>query len=147
MSVTGLARTPDRLLLRGGCVIDTATLGGAAALGMADAIGSLRPGKRADIVVLRTDALNMAGLHDPAGAVVSAAHPGTGFTRNPLIRPVNPGYSQGRQQQDRVPRRPAPSPDTSTGRVTGGPTICLIAAARSASGPGGTSVSWNPRSR
>jgi cytosine/adenosine deaminase-related metal-dependent hydrolase len=43
---------------------------------MADAIGSLRPGKRADIVVVSTDALNMAGLHDPVGAVVSAAHPG-----------------------------------------------------------------------
>ena len=57
-------------------VLRMATLGGAAALGMADAIGSLRPGKRADIVVLRTDALNMAGLHDPVGAVVSAAHPG-----------------------------------------------------------------------
>jgi cytosine/adenosine deaminase-related metal-dependent hydrolase len=57
-------------------VLRMATLGGAAALGMADVIGSLRPGKRADIVVLRTDTLNMAGLHDPVGAVVSAAHPG-----------------------------------------------------------------------
>jgi 5-methylthioadenosine/S-adenosylhomocysteine deaminase len=57
-------------------VLRMATLGGAAALGMADVIGSLRPGKRADIVVLRTDTLNMVGLHDPVGAVVSAAHPG-----------------------------------------------------------------------
>jgi cytosine/adenosine deaminase-related metal-dependent hydrolase len=58
-------------------MLRTATLDGAAALGMADRIGSLRPGKQADIVLLRVDALNLVGgLHDPIGAVVTAAHPG-----------------------------------------------------------------------
>lgn len=58
-------------------VLRAATLGGAETLGLADRIGSLRPGKRADLVLLRADAPNLAPLrHDPVGAVVSSAHPG-----------------------------------------------------------------------
>jgi 5-methylthioadenosine/S-adenosylhomocysteine deaminase len=56
-------------------VLAAATLGGATALGMADRIGSLRPGAQADIVLLRTDAVSSAGAHDPIGTVVNA-HPG-----------------------------------------------------------------------
>jgi len=58
-------------------VLRAATLGGAETLGLADRIGSLRPGKRADLVVLRADAPNLVPLrHDPVGAVVSSAHAG-----------------------------------------------------------------------
>jgi cytosine/adenosine deaminase-related metal-dependent hydrolase len=58
-------------------VLRAATLGGAETLGLADRVGSLRPGKRADLVLLRADAPNLAPLrHDPVGAVVSSAHPG-----------------------------------------------------------------------
>lgn len=58
-------------------VLRMATLDGAAALGLADRIGSLSPGKQADIVLLRTDTVNLVGAaHDPVGAVVTAAHPG-----------------------------------------------------------------------
>jgi cytosine/adenosine deaminase-related metal-dependent hydrolase len=57
-------------------VLQMATLGGAAALGLADQVGSLRPGKQADIVLLRASDLNLAAAHDPIGAVVTAAHPG-----------------------------------------------------------------------
>lgn len=55
-----------------------ATMDGAAALGLADRIGSLRPGKQADVVLVDTDAVNLATAerHDPIGAVVAAAHPG-----------------------------------------------------------------------
>jgi 5-methylthioadenosine/S-adenosylhomocysteine deaminase len=53
-----------------------ATLDGAAALGLSDQIGSLRPGKQADIVLLRADDVNLAATHDPVGSVVTAAHPG-----------------------------------------------------------------------
>ncbi|MGW1989242.1 amidohydrolase family protein [Embleya sp. NPDC001921] len=54
-----------------------ATIGGAAALGLADRIGSLAVGKRADVVLLRADAVNLVGAtHDIAGAVVASAHPG-----------------------------------------------------------------------
>ena len=58
-------------------VLRAATLGGAETLGLADRIGSLRPGKRADLVLLRADAPNLVPLHhDPVGAVVSSAHAG-----------------------------------------------------------------------
>ncbi|WP_331766882.1 amidohydrolase family protein [Embleya sp. NBC_00896] len=58
-------------------VLRMATIGGAAALGLSDRIGSLAVGKRADLVLLRTDAVNMVGAtHDIAGAVVASAHPG-----------------------------------------------------------------------
>jgi cytosine/adenosine deaminase-related metal-dependent hydrolase len=50
------------------------TRGGAAVLGRDD-IGSLEPGKRADIAVWRTDGLELAGAVDPlAGLVLSAPH-------------------------------------------------------------------------
>ncbi|GAA1982074.1 amidohydrolase family protein [Catenulispora subtropica] len=58
-------------------VLRAATLGGAETLGLADRTGSLRPGKRADLLLLRADAPNLVPLHhDPVGAVVSAAHTG-----------------------------------------------------------------------
>jgi cytosine/adenosine deaminase-related metal-dependent hydrolase len=53
-----------------------ATTAGAAALGMTHRIGSLSPGKQADIVLIRTTDVNLAPVHDPVGAVVLAAHPG-----------------------------------------------------------------------
>ena len=50
------------------------TRGGAAVLGRDD-IGSLEPGKRADLAVWRTDGLELAGAADPvAGLVLSAPH-------------------------------------------------------------------------
>jgi cytosine/adenosine deaminase-related metal-dependent hydrolase len=50
------------------------TRGGAAVLGRDD-IGSLAPGKRADIAVWRTDVLELAGAGDPvAGLVLSGPH-------------------------------------------------------------------------
>ena len=50
------------------------TRGGAAVLRRAD-LGSLEPGKRADIAVWRTDGLELAGAADPvAGLVLSAPH-------------------------------------------------------------------------
>ncbi|MGW7485622.1 amidohydrolase family protein [Streptomyces sp. NPDC054786] len=58
-------------------VLRMATAEGAAALGLGDEVGSLGVGKRADLVLLRADALNLAPVaHDPIGAVVTAAHPG-----------------------------------------------------------------------
>jgi cytosine/adenosine deaminase-related metal-dependent hydrolase len=47
-----------------------ATIEGAEVLGLAGVIGSLRPGKQADLVLLRTDRLGLAAAHDPIGAVV-----------------------------------------------------------------------------
>lgn len=51
-----------------------ATRGGAEVLGRTD-IGSLTPGKAADIALFRTDGLAMAGVHDPvAGLVLTGPH-------------------------------------------------------------------------
>ncbi len=52
-----------------------ATIDGARALGIANQVGSLTPGKRADIVLIRTDALNMAPLTDAVRMVVQSAQP------------------------------------------------------------------------
>jgi cytosine/adenosine deaminase-related metal-dependent hydrolase len=58
-------------------VLRMATVDGAAAVGMADRIGSLTVGKRADLILLRaTDPNMVGGVHDPIGTVVTAAHPG-----------------------------------------------------------------------
>ncbi len=40
------------------------------AAGLADVTGSLSPGKRADVIVLRADRPNIAPVNDPIGAVV-----------------------------------------------------------------------------
>ncbi|MGR6923920.1 amidohydrolase family protein [[Actinomadura] parvosata] len=47
-----------------------ATIEGAQVVGLGDVVGSLRPGKQADLQLLRTDRLGMACAHDPIGAVV-----------------------------------------------------------------------------
>jgi cytosine/adenosine deaminase-related metal-dependent hydrolase len=46
------------------------TIQGARALGLEDRIGSLSPGKQADMVLIRADLLNMLPLHDPVASVV-----------------------------------------------------------------------------
>ncbi|MCX8997444.1 amidohydrolase family protein [Rhizobiaceae bacterium BDR2-2] len=53
-----------------------ATINNARVLGMEDRIGSLTPGKQADIVLLRRTDWNMAPALDPENAVVMFAHPG-----------------------------------------------------------------------
>ncbi|MFF6785380.1 amidohydrolase family protein [Streptomyces sp. NPDC012510] len=53
-----------------------AILDGAAALGLADRIGSLRPGKQADLIMLRLDDITMlTAERDPIAAVVTEAQP------------------------------------------------------------------------
>ena len=49
------------------------TLEGARMLGLADRIGSLSPGKQADLVLLDAGALNMHPVHDPVVSVVTQA--------------------------------------------------------------------------
>lgn len=53
-------------------ILEFATIEGARALGLDDRIGSLTPGKQADLVVLRADRPGVVPVHDPVGTVVSA---------------------------------------------------------------------------
>jgi cytosine/adenosine deaminase-related metal-dependent hydrolase len=55
--------------------LEMGTMGGARALGLADKIGSLTPGKRADIILVRTTDLNMAPFTDPVHMVIQSANP------------------------------------------------------------------------
>jgi cytosine/adenosine deaminase-related metal-dependent hydrolase len=55
--------------------IEMATINGARALGLADQVGSLTPGKRADLILIRTDDLNMAPTGDIESTVVRSATP------------------------------------------------------------------------
>ncbi|MET4783050.1 amidohydrolase family protein [Glaciihabitans sp. UYNi722] len=57
-------------------VLEFATLQGARALGMDDRIGSITPGKQADLVCIRASDLNIAPVSDPVAAVVLGAHEG-----------------------------------------------------------------------
>ncbi|MGF1664572.1 MAG: amidohydrolase family protein [Kineosporiaceae bacterium] len=52
---------------------EMATIGGARALAMADEVGSLEPGKAADVVVLDGTSPALANVHDPYQAVVWVA--------------------------------------------------------------------------
>src|SRR2546426_6509927 len=54
-------------------VLEFATIDGARACGLDHKTGSLTPGKEADIVLLRTDMVNVAPMIDPAGLVVICA--------------------------------------------------------------------------
>lgn len=55
--------------------LEMATIEGARSLGLGRVTGSISPGKRADLILVRTDALNLAPVVDPAVAVVHAATP------------------------------------------------------------------------
>lgn len=55
--------------------LDLVTIEGARALGLDHLVGSLSVGKRADLIMVRTDTLNMAPVHDPAAAIVHSAQP------------------------------------------------------------------------
>jgi 5-methylthioadenosine/S-adenosylhomocysteine deaminase len=68
LKLAGKGGVPNLLTTRD--VIRYATIDGAVAVGLEDSTGSLRPGKRGDIVVLRTDRPNIAPVNDPIGAVV-----------------------------------------------------------------------------
>jgi 5-methylthioadenosine/S-adenosylhomocysteine deaminase len=71
-----LRRIVDPLPLMSRDVLEFATIQGARACGLEALIGSLTPGKEADIVLLDTDSLNLMPLNNPHGVVVECAHAG-----------------------------------------------------------------------
>jgi len=55
--------------------IEMATINGARALGLGDVTGSLTPGKRADLILISTDDVNIAPLANIETTVVMSATP------------------------------------------------------------------------
>ena len=51
-------------------VLEFATIDGARSIGLEDRVGSLTPGKQADIVLLKANAINTAPMVDPIGTIV-----------------------------------------------------------------------------
>ena len=68
-------RLPDRLDLTVRDALAWGTANGAHAMGLEDRIGSLTPGKQADVVVIGGRRLNMAPMADPVGCLVAQANP------------------------------------------------------------------------
>lgn len=68
------SRAPATLTTRD--VLEFATVQGACATGLDDKVGSLAPGKQADLIFIRGSDLNLAPVCDAVGAVVLGAHPG-----------------------------------------------------------------------
>lgn len=65
----------NNILMRPVELLELATIGGARSLYMDDRIGSIEPGKLADIIILETKSPNMVPLYDPYAAVVFQAEP------------------------------------------------------------------------
>jgi cytosine/adenosine deaminase-related metal-dependent hydrolase len=65
---------PRELSFNARDVLELATMGGARVAGLDSIVGSITPGKQADIVLIRTDAINMVPTIDPVGAVVLQAN-------------------------------------------------------------------------
>jgi len=72
---TQFVRTRNPMSVSARQVLEMATINGAWDMGVDDKVGSLVPGKRADIILIRTTDLNMAPLGDPVTAVVRSAQP------------------------------------------------------------------------
>ena len=68
---TGDAKAPALIGVRD--VLECATIGGAACAGLLDKCGTLTPGKEADIVMIRTDDINLYPSNHAVGTVVAAA--------------------------------------------------------------------------
>jgi 5-methylthioadenosine/S-adenosylhomocysteine deaminase len=68
-------RTAGKYKLTTKRLVQMATIGGAIDLGLSDKTGSLTPGKRADLILVKTGAPNMTGTGDPYDALVQLAQP------------------------------------------------------------------------
>jgi 5-methylthioadenosine/S-adenosylhomocysteine deaminase len=67
----GDPKAPPNMTVRD--VLKIATIGGAAAAGLSDRIGTLTPGKQADIVLIRANDISTGPLNNAYGTVVTGA--------------------------------------------------------------------------
>src|SRR5262245_5317264 len=68
-------RSKNEFQLTARRVLELATIDGARSMGVGDRVGSLTPGKRADVIMVDTRALNLAVFTEPAHLLVEAAQP------------------------------------------------------------------------
>jgi len=66
------ARVESEFKMTARKALELGTIEGARSMGMDDTIGSLKPGKRADLIAISPNALNMAIVTDPAHLVLEA---------------------------------------------------------------------------
>jgi 5-methylthioadenosine/S-adenosylhomocysteine deaminase len=69
----GIAENEFKLAARR--VLELGTIEGARSMGIADKVGSLKPGKRADLIMVSTRDVNLGVFGDPAHMIVTAAEP------------------------------------------------------------------------
>jgi len=72
MKLAARGEKADRIPVAARDALAWATLGGARAMRLADRIGSLSPGKKADLILLRATDLNLFPVHDPVYAIEQA---------------------------------------------------------------------------
>jgi 5-methylthioadenosine/S-adenosylhomocysteine deaminase len=68
-------RALDEFQITARRVLEFATIEGARSMGIEASVGSLTPGKRADLIMVETRALNLAVFTDPTHLLVEAAQP------------------------------------------------------------------------
>ena len=64
----------DRALFPAKEIVRLATMGGAETLGLADQVGSIEIGKKADLTLIETESVNMFPIFDPYSAIVYSAN-------------------------------------------------------------------------
>ena len=69
------AKAFDEFKLTARRALEMGTIDGARALGIDHLVGSLKPGKRADLIMVSTNALNMGVFTDPTHMIVEATEP------------------------------------------------------------------------
>jgi len=104
-------------------VLSFATVDGAKALGLGHKVGSLTPGKQADIVLLRADTLALSPLNNPVGQIVYSAHPGLVDTVVVAGRVVKSGGRLHGDLADRAIRLARASRDELFARTQGHETL------------------------
>ena len=67
------ARAQTPLVMPSESILEMATLNGARAMGLAPEVGSIEAGKRADFIIINTDAPHLTPVWNPVAAVVFAA--------------------------------------------------------------------------
>ena len=67
------AKSHDEFRMSARRALELGTIDGARSLGLEDRIGSLKPGKRADVIMVSTQHLNMGVFTDPAHMLVESA--------------------------------------------------------------------------